>query len=73
LNGNLLVATGGDNKIGEYTLAGAVVNSSLITGLDGPVAIVVATAAVPEPRSIFLGVLAMVVFWRLRVRQLQRR
>ena len=34
--GDIYVANYGNGKIGEYTLAGGVVNSSLISGLNGP-------------------------------------
>jgi hypothetical protein len=47
----------GDGSIGEYTISGATANASLITGLDFPKGIVV----VPEPSTIVLAVLGMVV------------
>ena len=33
---NIYVANGGNSTIGKYTLSGAVVNSSLISGLSNP-------------------------------------
>ena len=62
----------GAGAIGEYTTSGATVNASLISGLNSPVflAIVSTASPVPEPRSLTLLALGLLVglgfCWRKR-------
>jgi hypothetical protein len=49
--GNLFVANRASGTIGEYTISGATVNATLISGLNLPTGI----AIVPEPSSAVLA------------------
>ena len=54
----------GGNVIGEYTILGSQINTSLITGLSNPVAILI----VPEPQTVSLlasGAIAFLGFLRM--------
>jgi hypothetical protein len=57
----LFVANYGNGTVGEYTISGATVNTSLISGLNGPLGI--AISPVPEPSASALAGLGAAALW----------
>ena len=51
---DLFVVNSNLGTIGEYTISGATVNASLITGISSPQGIVIEASSTPEPNSIAL-------------------
>ena len=47
----MFVTNFGAGTIGEYTTSGATVNPALVSGLNHPIGIVVASASVPDASS----------------------
>jgi PEP-CTERM motif len=54
------------NTVGEYTTSGATVNASLISGLNNPAAIAVASDSVPEPSSSWTLLLGLTVLFGIK-------
>lgn len=55
----IFVGNDGNNTIGEYTTAGAVVNAALISGLNVPYGIAIASGPSPVPEPGTLALLAV--------------
>lgn len=65
-NGDLFVANAASGTIGEYTTSGQTVNASLISSLDG--VSYIAVEDVPEPSSLTLTLIALIVMIQRRFR-----
>ena len=69
---NIYVSNGGNGTVGEYTMSGAPVNASLISGLATGEPMGIAVISVPEPSTFLVmdlgGVLLVVLSPRYRTR-----